>query len=261
MKTGHESALLQENLTGIRPQEIISTADSNHPGQGFSETVQNNYMHIFDACMVDHSGKQYACRHVACEENCNLSENKFQADDQVFHALRFYPDDRKLWYESVWPDILLFMKNIDADEYRLYRFSFNHRYIQADGQVSQFLHEGVLSVSGESSKPRLQVKVFTEIGEIKTDQSIVLTIFRYAPDAGYRKVFNRTYGQGNPACLSQREMEIIKLCFQGLSSKMIASKLNLSIHTVKNHKRNCMEKTFTHNIAELINICIRSRWI
>jgi DNA-binding CsgD family transcriptional regulator len=30
---------------------------------------------------------------------------------------------------------------------------------------------------------------------------------------------------------------------------------------VKNHKRNCMEKTQTHNISELIHICIQNRWL
>jgi DNA-binding CsgD family transcriptional regulator len=42
---------------------------------------------------------------------------------------------------------------------------------------------------------------------------------------------------------------------------MIADKLNLSIHTVKNHKRNSMDKTMTHNIAELIHLCILNHWV
>jgi DNA-binding NarL/FixJ family response regulator len=56
-------------------------------------------------------------------------------------------------------------------------------------------------------------------------------------------------------------MEIIRLCHEGLSSKMIAEKLNLSIHTVKNHKRNSMNKTLTHNITELIHLCIKNNWL
>lgn len=90
---------------------------------------------------------------------------------------------------------------------------------------------------------------------------MILTVFSYSVDLGYRKVFRKVYGGKYFSELSQREMEIIRLCHEGFSSKMIAEKLNLSIHTVKNHKRNCMEKTMTHNISELIHMCIQSGWL
>jgi DNA-binding NarL/FixJ family response regulator len=103
--------------------------------------------------------------------------------------------------------------------------------------------------------------VFSEIGDLKTDNTIRLTVFRYSSGQGYQKVFSKVYGENSNMLLSQREMEIIRLCLEGLSSKMIADKLNLSIHTVKNHKRNSMEKTLTHNMAELINLCIQRHWL
>lgn len=106
--------------------------------------------------------------------------------------------------------------------------------------------------------PILNLKVFFEIADIKSDETIILTLFRYDADNGYQKIFSKVYGGTCNSLLSKREMEIIRLCQKGLSSKMIAEKLNLSIHTVKNHKRNCMEKTLTHNITELIHCCIKS---
>jgi len=159
------------------------------------------------------------------------------------------------------PDITEFSENIPPAELPAYRFSFNHRYIRKDGQVSQFLHEGALAFSDKSRQPLLRLKVFTEIGDFKTDKTLVLTISKYSDELGYQKVFSKIYVETGHGQLSKREMEIIKLCFQGLSSKMIADRLNLSIHTVKNHKRNSMEKTLTHNLDELINLCIRSRWM
>jgi len=162
---------------------------------------------------------------------------------------------------EVMPDIHKFMYSVAVENFPEYRFAFNHRYIHKDGSSSQFLHEGTISFSDETCLPVLNLKIFTEIGDIKSDDTIVLTIFRYSHDDGYKKVFTKVYGETTKGQLSHREREIVKLSFDGLSSKMIANKLNISIHTVKNHKRNSMEKTLTHNIAELISLCIRSRWL
>jgi len=54
---------------------------------------------------------------------------------------------------------------------------------------------------------------------------------------------------------SLRELEIIKLIKEGLSSKMIANKIYLSPHTVKTHRRNIMKKIGGGNVTELLSFC------
>jgi DNA-binding CsgD family transcriptional regulator len=51
---------------------------------------------------------------------------------------------------------------------------------------------------------------------------------------------------------SMREIEIIKLIESGLSSKEIADKLFLSVHTVNTHRRNILEQCGKDNISNLI---------
>lgn len=179
----------------------------------------------------------------------------------MFHELDFHPDDRRLWCEMAFPDILRFIRSELVTGYSDYRFIFNHRYIRKDGSISQFMHEGELKFPDESGMPFLNLKAFSEIADIKSDETMILTIFRYSPDDGYRKIFSKVYSAEEECTLSERELEVIRLCQKGLSSKMIAEKLNLSIHTVKNHKRNCMTKTNTHNITELIHLCIQKHWL
>ena len=53
-------------------------------------------------------------------------------------------------------------------------------------------------------------------------------------------------------CYSSRELEIIKLIEAGLSSKEIADKLFLSVHTVNTHRRNILENSGKGHISELI---------
>jgi DNA-binding CsgD family transcriptional regulator len=223
-----------------------------------SEIVRNNPLCFFDCCLIDHSGRQFACIHEHCRRCFNTDRLN---DKHEFQAVHFHPEDRELWDERVFPDILSFMNPVPADELPDYRLSFNHRFILKNETISEFLLEGTFASSVITKLPVLNLNVFTEIGNIKTDESINLTIYRYSILYGYQKVFSKVYVKKCDSFLSNRELEIIKLCHEGQSSKMIADKLNLSIHTIKNHKRNCMEKTMTHNISELIHYCLVYRWL
>ena len=53
--------------------------------------------------------------------------------------------------------------------------------------------------------------------------------------------------------LTKREKEILLLIRQGFLSKEIASKLNLSIYTVHNHRKNILAKLNVDNVIEAIN--------
>lgn len=215
----------------------------------------------YSACLIDRSGRQYVCFHDHCEKHSSCFKNEARDEISDFQALHLHPEDKARLCDKVLPDILKFMDAIPVSGLSDYRFTFNHRYIRKDESISQFLQEGTLSVSEDKNLPVLNLRVFTEIGDFKTDETMILSIFRYSAEQGYQKVWTKVYDNGETSQLSRREMEIIRLCLEGLSSKMIADKLSLSIHTVKNHKRNCMEKTLTHNITELINLCIRSHWL
>lgn len=54
-----------------------------------------------------------------------------------------------------------------------------------------------------------------------------------------------------PVELSPRERSVLAMLSEGLSSKEIAAKLGLSMHTVVNHRSNLMRKTGLHRAAQL----------
>lgn len=51
--------------------------------------------------------------------------------------------------------------------------------------------------------------------------------------------------------LSEREREVLLLVAQGFSSKEIADKLNISVHTVNTHRKNITHKTGIKSVAGL----------
>ncbi|MDR2913377.1 MAG: LuxR C-terminal-related transcriptional regulator [Tannerella sp.] len=95
---------------------------------------------------------------------------------------------------------------------------------------------------------------------------IILGIMDISPDQipvekVKRTVINKRTGEilsavSTPADkqLTGREMEILSLVRQGFLSKEIADKLNISIYTVHNHRKNILAKLNADNVIEAINI-------
>ena len=52
--------------------------------------------------------------------------------------------------------------------------------------------------------------------------------------------------------LTAREMEVLKLCQEGLSAQEMADKLHVSVHTVNNHKQNIYSKLDVGGVSEML---------
>ncbi|MCX6238047.1 MAG: response regulator transcription factor [Bacteroidia bacterium] len=61
--------------------------------------------------------------------------------------------------------------------------------------------------------------------------------------------------------LTALEIEIVKLIAGGLTTKEIASKRNISYHTVNTHRKNIFKKVEVSNTSELIMHAIKAGWI
>jgi DNA-binding NarL/FixJ family response regulator len=60
-------------------------------------------------------------------------------------------------------------------------------------------------------------------------------------------------GQPDMNVLSQREIDVVKLIKEGLSSKEIALRLDISLKTVEVHRYNILKKLSLKNTAALVN--------
>ncbi len=225
---------------------------------------ENNSSNIylpFGTCLMDYSSKEYSFISEHCDKILSYSKQSYESGGFDFHAKTFHPDDRNIFYHKLFYDIKEFWKTIKTSDINKYRFSFSHRYFRKDGTISQMLQQSTYLEPNSLGVPVLNLLTFTDIGDFKTDNNLVLTVSRLINGHGYVKVFTKSYPQQQNKVLSKRESEILLLCLDGLSSKMIADKLCLSIQTVKNHKRNMQQRTSARNTAELIKFSIESNWI
>ena len=61
--------------------------------------------------------------------------------------------------------------------------------------------------------------------------------------------------------LTGRQREILQLIAEGLNTKDIAKKLNISIKTVETHRKQLMDRLHIHDVAGLVRYAIRARII
>jgi DNA-binding NarL/FixJ family response regulator len=59
--------------------------------------------------------------------------------------------------------------------------------------------------------------------------------------------------------LSKREIEIIKLLAEGLTSSQIGEKLFIAEHTVKTHRKNILRKTGATNTTQLVQFALNNQ--
>ena len=61
--------------------------------------------------------------------------------------------------------------------------------------------------------------------------------------------------------LTIREIEIMKDVSDGLTSGEIAARRNLSVHTIRNHRKNILKKMGLNNIVNAVSRGIRDGWL
>lgn len=94
---------------------------------------------------------------------------------------------------------------------------------------------------------------FKYVIDIRQTSSSVLSLLKTAVEST-----NTTMRKENSSVdisddyeLSNREMDVLVLVAKGLSTKEIADKLNISVHTVNSHRKNITHKTGIKSVAGL----------
>ncbi|MBX2917241.1 MAG: PAS domain-containing protein [Cyclobacteriaceae bacterium] len=174
-----------------------------------------------------------------------------------FYMNLWHPDDLAVYSNKVVPATIKFLKEKSNRTNTLYAISHNHRIKNAYGNWMVFLQRSsyIWSASGEI------IGAFgfsIDITHYKESPSIVHTIEKI--DTHFNPIdkepcYKMTYHHKG-ALFSEREVDVLKAIYGGLSSKQIATKLKISPHTVHNHRKNLLSKSGCANSAELIRFAV-----
>ncbi len=204
-------------------------------------------------------------------QNCIFTVDVFKkrydfASDNFSHIFGYNPADIKtireqgdLLEERIHPD----------DRAQLLEYQIEHgQFIYTLPQEERNDYQQIFQIRMLNAKQQY-VNVISRQQVIEKDRNgkawIIMGIMDISPDQMLsgkikRTVLNRKTGEIVTSSLisagkqlTGREKEILLLIRRGLLSKEIAGKLNLSIYTVNNHRKNILAKLNVDNVIEAIN--------
>ena len=144
-------------------------------------------------------------------------------DKKVWEFLDTLPEEEKLTYKYIYE-----MRVLDRGKY--VRMIYQMRILAF--KDDNFLAMGMIDLAPEQSA---NTSVRFQIKNCLTDEVVPFTI-----------------ESATDVLLTPREREILALAKEGMFSKEISEKLNISIHTVNRHRQNILEKLQVDNIIEAI---------
>ena len=144
-------------------------------------------------------------------------------DKKVWEFLDTLPEEEKLTYKYIYE-----MRVLDRGKY--VRMIYQMRILAF--KDDNFLGMGIIDIAPEQSA---NTSVRFQIKNCLTDEIVPFAIESAAD-----------------TLLTPREREVLALAKEGMFSKEISEKLNISIHTVNRHRQNILEKLQVDNMIEAI---------
>lgn len=106
---------------------------------------------------------------------------------------------------------------------------------------------------------RRQAKILTKNQEVKNKLlSLVPAISDNTESEKLKEIVDNIETMEDVPKMTSRELEVVKLCCEGLTSKEIAGKLNVSVRTIDTHKSNIFKKLSISSTLELVKYAVKA---
>src|ERR1035437_5968847 len=187
-----------------------------------------------------------------CPQVLGYEVEEFKNFDAARAAQNLHPEDIHFIINAEKAFLEIF-SSVPIEERKLLRSSTNFRFQRKDGIYLNVLQQKVVLELTPEGYPALMMAMCSDVSFMqKSDCSFAVSLYR--DDKGWVDITPEEFkGKNN---LSKREEEILKMLIKGMSSKVIAEKLNISFHTVNNHRKSLLQKTTCQNTVELVGYAI-----
>ena len=169
-----------------------------------------------------------------------------------------HPDD-KGYFLCFEEKITSFFNSIPANEYPYYKMQYDLRLKAKNNTYKRILIQYLL-VNYDEQNIYHSFHVHTDISHIKQEGAPCFSIIGIEDRPSYYNVQDKVLTKSFDL-FTRREREILKEIIEGKSSKQIADKLFISLHTVNVHRKNIMEKAAVSTSLELVRKSVKEGWI
>ncbi len=139
-----------------------------------------------------------------------------------------------------------------------YKSSYCLRLKTLSGNYQLFQHQSVVLSVDDFGNCIQAFNILTNITNISSSNNYKVTLLDLRGNNSYVEldIFAQKHLISLMPVFTKREIEIIRLLSHGLKGPEIAKKLFISLHTVKNHRKNILHKSQIHSSSELIARCL-----
>lgn len=211
--------------------------------------------------LLDYATKKYIYVEETCFNLLGYTAKWFLEKGLEEYLSNWHETDFEIINTKVFPDNIAFFKTIHPEHYTDYIFTYNYRMRNPRTGYVTVIQRGSY-IPGTAGGLAGIIGVAFDITHYKSDLSIVHTIEK-ATTTEYGKVNELVFKKVHPVyeaesrILSKAELRVLKSISEGWSSKQIADKMNLSLNTVNNHRKNMLAKTGCKSSSELMNYAIK----
>ncbi len=178
----------------------------------------------------------------------------YDVDHLLIHGVYFlsnviYPEDIPSYLLSL-KKINQFLFNLPPSRRKDYQVSFDYRVKRMDGSPLRLLQQMVAIEFDENGNLMYSLDRLTDITHWEKEEETVLTIT--GPDTTKTLIFYPGRSEAIKRIFTKTEIKLLRFLSEGLSSKEIADRANISFNTVNTHRRNMLKKAKVKNTSELI---------
>ncbi|MGY3051878.1 DNA-binding CsgD family transcriptional regulator [Pedobacter sp. UYEF25] len=185
-------------------------------------------------------------------------EDLLKTDGSFLNELR-HTEDLQVFNEQIFPDQMAFLERHKDETNVEYSFTTNFRIKNSSNDWSYVVQRTVYIFSRFYRMPIASLNWITDVTNFKNDAKINHLIESFDGINERIVVELKCYFlKKTQEILSKREVDVLKLASIGMASREIANQLNISIHTINNHRRNMLERCNCKNILQLVDIAVKS---
>lgn len=129
-------------------------------------------------------------------------------------------------------------------------FFLTYRIRRKDGSYIKVLRQSNVYETDPNGKIISNISMLTDISFIDTSEKVQ---WKFDAPGLDKKEFNKYITYQYADFFSERELNVLQLLKNGVTSAAIAKQLNISKHTVDGHRRNMLRKSNCTNTIDLIN--------
>ena len=165
--------------------------------------------------------------------------------DWVFTTV--YPEDVQR-FKDLHKALFQHYYSLPFSERKEHKYVWEVRVVRNDGKIIWLRQEGSFIEIDNDGKPMVTFDILTDTTQYKKDKSMTLTMFKNATSEPFQLYFPLSGSEP----FTKREVELMKLLSEGLTSKEIGERLFISPHTVDTHRRHMLKKTRRKDSSKLI---------